>query len=706
MAMRMAAMHLIRNPHKFYKLIEFQLQKTGESFESYCYNVFHSKIWGDDLIAAVFSDMWNLAITIVSPCFRSRIDLFPTVDQPDIVIIANGGSCMADRNASTHFSSTRCTEEGFRKPGIDLVNSKPGLEPDVVYKRLKPVVLDDVAKAKKLAVDEYMKAEQRNSLELLYIMHKQINRADDEIATLIRMSERMKEQKKKFEFNMEQLGISLEKIRAATIHKELPYMLTEEREREEIRKERKRKFEEEEKEEEIKRRKVVERKHGEGLEGDDDLTQNIEEGGSELEHDKKVISQLQALVKSQEQLMQQQETALIQAQMKVKQLEIEKTTQQQQQQQQQQFPTIPSLSNITDFDDITMETLDQSTVVDLTSLTGVTPIEQQVHVASIPTPTTSTSYRRPGPWALQNLVKPEHMKFFAPVKKEPVQMEQTETIIQIPVQSSGEIPQGVQEGVPQVVQQVVAADASTVYKVLAVPPASKETAVFVTKQDGSKKKVVLVKSAGKRSGKRANPGVSVAQSLRKGEGEGETEKRYYCQNCDCHYSKKEDLTKHVKNMCGKTIPEFICEACDKGFHQEVGVREHYYHEHLKKFLYHCTKCNKGFHFKSRKSNHKRVCPNKDEPDKYHGKIDLDPELEKTFKRRKLVEIDSEKTRSEDSEDETEENPDSAKKDDDPDNKKTDDQDKQLEQKEMEETEQAVAAITPEKKQTTAEETDI
>ena len=230
-AHRMAGLHMIRNPHKFYKLIEFQLQQTGESYESYCYNVFHSKVWGDDLVAAVFADMWNLAISIVSPMFNSWIDLFHTTDKPDIVIVANGGSYMAATNASTHFSSTRCIEEGYRKPGIEMVNTTTGIAGDLVYKKLKPVILDDAQKAKRLAVDEYMKAEKKKSLEYLYIMNKQIMRCDNEIADMIHHSEKMKQQRSKFEFQMEQMGISLEKIRAASLQKELPYMLTDETER-------------------------------------------------------------------------------------------------------------------------------------------------------------------------------------------------------------------------------------------------------------------------------------------------------------------------------------------------------------------------------------------------------------------------------------------------------------------------------------------
>ena len=60
---------MLKLPEKFYNSIENKLMDSGESYESYCYNVFHCHCLGDDLIAAAFSDMWNMAIGVVSPCY-------------------------------------------------------------------------------------------------------------------------------------------------------------------------------------------------------------------------------------------------------------------------------------------------------------------------------------------------------------------------------------------------------------------------------------------------------------------------------------------------------------------------------------------------------------------------------------------------------------------------------------------------------------
>ncbi|MCG8625876.1 MAG: hypothetical protein MJE68_28250, partial [Proteobacteria bacterium] len=108
---------MIRHPHVFYPYVEQELIETGESYESFCFNMFHGNCWGDDLIAAVYSHMWNLAITIVSPALAQPVDLFHTKEEPDIVIVCNGGSYMAKERRSTHFSATKINEVGYRKPG-------------------------------------------------------------------------------------------------------------------------------------------------------------------------------------------------------------------------------------------------------------------------------------------------------------------------------------------------------------------------------------------------------------------------------------------------------------------------------------------------------------------------------------------------------------------------------------------------------------
>ena len=57
MAMWQVTLYMLRHPYKYFKCVEQELLRSGESYESYCYNVFKKKIWEDDLIAAVFGDV-------------------------------------------------------------------------------------------------------------------------------------------------------------------------------------------------------------------------------------------------------------------------------------------------------------------------------------------------------------------------------------------------------------------------------------------------------------------------------------------------------------------------------------------------------------------------------------------------------------------------------------------------------------------------
>ena len=137
------------------------------------------------------------------------------------------------------------------------------------------------------------------------------------------------------------------------------------------------------------------------------------------------------------------------------------------------------------------------------------------------------------------------------------------------------------------------------------------------------------KSTCKRSGKT----MPVPDSLRR-----KDEIRHYCDKCSSHFKRKDSLENHKKYHCLQQLRRHICEECNKGFYSDTSVREHYYKDHLKKFLYFCKKCNAGFAHNSRKSTHikSRKCPNQDEPDQFPGRAELNEELEKTFKRRDLA----------------------------------------------------------------------
>ena len=215
--MRQIALQMVKYPNKYYKYVEYELLEMGESYDSFCYNVFHSNVWGDDLMAAVIGDMWNIAITILSPVHRHPMKLFHNKDEPDIIIVANGGSWMGNGKRTTHFNGSH--SEHVPLVLLDLINPN-----------LMPQVLDSVQQAKQLALKNYLRAEEAKSLDMLCTVTQGITRLDNQIADLIHESDSMKEQKKTLEFQMEQLGISVEKIKEAGLLADRPYVRTLEQE--------------------------------------------------------------------------------------------------------------------------------------------------------------------------------------------------------------------------------------------------------------------------------------------------------------------------------------------------------------------------------------------------------------------------------------------------------------------------------------------
>ena len=97
------------------------------------------------------------------------------------------------------------------------------------------------------------------------------------------------------------------------------------------------------------------------------------------------------------------------------------------------------------------------------------------------------------------------------------------------------------------------------------------------------------------------------------------------------------MASHKKYNCLRTEKDFICEKCNKEYASDETLRMHYYKEHLKKFLYFCTKYNQGFNYKNRITSHRPACPNKDDPDKYPA-MQKDATLEHLFRCRKRIDI--------------------------------------------------------------------
>ena len=167
---------------------------------------------GDDLIAAIIGDMWNFAVSMVSPISSKPLLLFHNIAVPDIVIIANGGNWLAGKRACTHFSATRPKDEHVLLVGSDLLSSRNPTIAQDVPPALDPVILHDMAIAKRKALEDYMDTEKDRSLQLLRGAGHQIVKLEERIVSLIGQAENMRAQKGRFEYRLEKLGVSVEKL--------------------------------------------------------------------------------------------------------------------------------------------------------------------------------------------------------------------------------------------------------------------------------------------------------------------------------------------------------------------------------------------------------------------------------------------------------------------------------------------------------------
>ena len=74
---KQAALHLINQPHIFYEKVQKQLMEEDESYQLYCINIFNGIQWGEPIIAAALSHMWNIPINIVTATKYWMTKLFP-----------------------------------------------------------------------------------------------------------------------------------------------------------------------------------------------------------------------------------------------------------------------------------------------------------------------------------------------------------------------------------------------------------------------------------------------------------------------------------------------------------------------------------------------------------------------------------------------------------------------------------------------------
>ena len=573
--------------------MEQELTETGESYESFCVNVYKCNVWGDDLIAAAIGDMWNIGITILSPVFRKPFHLFHNkTEEPDVVIVSNGGSYMCPDKGSTHFSATIPLTTNYVKPGSEHLHSNVGAD---INPKIMPLILEDKKKARDIAMKEYLKVDTELSLGLLRSVIRQLNRIDDHITTLIKESDDLNCQKNFLTNQLLQLGLSAERIKEITdMKRERQYCRTTEREEIDKANERKRKAEEE-KWDKAKKQKVVATVEGE--EQPDYEIATPEKAKQREEHDSKVSRQQKEIIEQQEKIIQRQEEELIRRQQLIN---IQEQSMRHEPIVVQPSTIPPSSSNIP---------LGTSTVQPGTSgirTGGQGTIDRYLSPRNL-------QYLRNLPSSTVPCRQVQDIHGIAPPQVQPTQVQPGDVIISEPF-----LTQETQQQPLQQPQQV--------------PSKESQPTVYVPKVAESSHIVLIPTPAKKSTPLRSGTAGPVPEEL-------QDSSRFYCNNCHGNYRTKDELTRHQQKVCGKKVPEYICDSCDKTYYWPNPLREHYYKAHVKVVMYHCPRCNKPFNYANKLSVHSRTnCPNKDGPEIYQRMIDLDEKLEEKFKPKVPLEI--------------------------------------------------------------------
>ena len=222
---------------------------------------------------------------------------------------------------------------------------------------------------------------------------------------------------------------------------------------------------------------------------------------------------------------------------------------------------------------------------------------------------------------IDNYLKPEALSFLHKVKQETPNIQEDDVVI------SEEIPEisTSRTDVPVLPSQLQISEPEQ-----QEPTIQKN--VYLPKQDPQTQNLILVPMRMKKT-------TALRASTRPVPEELQDDRLHYCKKCEAKYTTRDELNRHIAKNCQVKEPEFFCDQCDACFFWPNTIREHYYKEHIKQYLYHCCKCGKGFHWKSRIPRHNKKCPNKDGPDQYKGRLPYDKKVEEKFQRKKAVPID-------------------------------------------------------------------
>lgn len=128
---KQVALYILENFEIFYPMLQHDLQREGESFESYIRNVASGEVWGDNVIMAAIVKMWNISISLLSPVLKLANgkpvlhNVYHDKKKPQVILVMNGGDSESSV-PNTHFSGTMSKDKnkntivGYGRPKKEL----------------------------------------------------------------------------------------------------------------------------------------------------------------------------------------------------------------------------------------------------------------------------------------------------------------------------------------------------------------------------------------------------------------------------------------------------------------------------------------------------------------------------------------------------------------------------------------------------------
>ena len=577
---RQLGLHLLKHAHKFYPYVQQCLEDSNESYESFCVNVFQGNVWGDDFLLAALGHMFNVAVSLISPCFEDQYDLFHDKKVPDIVVIANGGNIYSPKPC-THFSGTRVkTGVQFKFPGSEMVNPK-----------LDPVLFSSYQRGKDDAIKHYMSEDKEMSLIKLRGVARNIERMDSKIVELIGESDKLLKKKQNIEHRLECLGVDVSRIEKAGHVKERGYVRTHEQKQQD---------EARVAAEQIAKEAPVEL----GLTEEAPISLDLEDDFVQLLTTDQLITATPELPTTETQAKIDIGTGT-----NVITINEDQVRQQRVNQMALQVGLDPALLR---FLPQNQGSLPQSTVVqNQPIMTQTQPTMTQTTMPTFLQP--NTTGIDPG---ILELLQQNQQVVTQTVVNVPQTLPEVPTTETLPIMSVTQVPN---------VTQTVASTTNVIKKPaqqVLIPrpnPENPQEQLYVLQ--------TLPEHYVKAPHSRTEMG-SVPKSK-------QDDNFFYCNRCPHFYTTRSELLRHRRETCLKTKKEFICPKCFSAYYYKWSIREHYYAEHLKQILYRCPKCGKEFYYKSRRSTHKRSCPKMENPDTFEDTV-RDPEIEKLFVKKAII----------------------------------------------------------------------